>query len=332
MNIFFLLSIGDYLMTTIFSTAFWLQGYSAILLTFLAVISYKIYYMLLQTSNKNQEQLDRQEFNQELEDKIIQRTSFLELKNKDLEDFNYMVSHDLKAPLKNIKGLTAILKTEVSGEHKVTVTHIATMANRMEQLIGKLFLYSKAQQLSVQKSVFDLEKMMNSCYEEVTKEYHYKNIQFDLQTLPKAFGDEVAIRQVRQNLLSNALKYASKKPIIKIIVYAKQQKNQLVIGIKDNGTGFNEEEKDKLFQRFQRLHKSSEFEGTGLGLAICQQIIEKHNGKIWAENNKQAGATFYFSLPLASTNVKEENSSSSNIKFKPNHLRGTDKPVSKKNS
>jgi len=307
MNIFFLLSIGDYLMTTIFSTAFWLQGYSAILLTFLAVISYKIYYMLLQTSNKNQEQLDRQEFNQELEDKIIQRTSFLELKNKDLEDFNYMVSHDLKAPLKNIKGLTAILKTEVSGEHKVTVTHIATMANRMEQLIGKLFLYSKAQQLSVQKSVFDLEKMMNSCYEEVTKEYHYKNIQFDLQTLPKAFGDEVAIRQVRQNLLSNALKYASKKPIIKIIVYAKQQKNQLVIGIKDNGTGFNEEEKDKLFQRFQRLHKSSEFEGTGLGLAICQQIIEKHNGKIWAENNKQAGATFYFSLPFASANLKAEN-------------------------
>ena len=146
---------------------------------------------------------------------------------------------------------------------------------------------------------------MRECYEELKKEYHHKNINFKLQALPIAYGDKAAIRQVCQNLLSNALKYASKKPTIHIVVFAKQQQQQLIIGIKDNGTGFDEKEKDKLFVRFQRLHKSSEYEGTGLGLAICQQIIEKHKGQIWAENNKQEGATFYISLPLVDGNSKE---------------------------
>jgi len=281
-------------------------AYLAILLTFLAILSLKIYYLLHQLDIKNKEQqTDSQNFNQQLEDKVNQRTSILVDKNKDLEYFNYIVSHDLKAPLKNIKGLTTILKTEVNQEHKVTVTHIATMANRMERLINRLFSFSKAQQLSVQKKRFNLEETMRECYEEAKKEYLHKSIEFELQPLPAAYGDKAAIRQVCQNLLSNGLKYASKKPIIKIVVFAKQQENQLVIGVKDNGTGFDEEEKDKLFQRFQRLHKPSEYEGTGLGLAICQQIIEKHNGKIWAENNRQQGATFYVSLPVASTNLKE---------------------------
>ena len=185
------------------------------------------------------------------------------------------------------------------------MTHIATMANRMEKLISKLFLFSKAQELSVQKKAFNLEEVMRECYEELKKEYHHKNINFKLQALPIAYGDKAAIRQVCQNLLSNALKYASKKPTIRIIVFAKQLQQQLIIGIKDNGTGFDEKEKDKLFVRFQRLHKSSEYEGTGLGLAICQQIIEKHKGQIWAENNKQEGATFYISLPLVDGNSKE---------------------------
>jgi len=262
-----------------------------------------VYLLLLQSTDKNKGQLlDIQQ----LEEKISQRTALLEDKNKDLEHFNYIVSHDLKAPLKNIKGLIGILKTEVSDEHKVTVTHIATMANRMEKLISTLFLFSKAQQLSIQKKAFNLEAILQECYEELKKEYHHKTIKFELQSIPTAYGDKAAIRQVCLNLLSNALKYASKNDIIKIVVFAKQHQQQLVVGIKDNGTGFNEEEKDKLFQRFQRLHKPSEYEGTGLGLAICQQIIEKHNGKIWAENNRRSGATFYISLPLATTNLKEE--------------------------
>lgn len=282
------------------SSAFWMQVYIVLLLIFLIIITIKIYYILLQKNNKHQKhQVDIQQFNQQLEDRVNQRTSLLEHQNKDLEHFNYMVSHDLKAPLKNIKGLATILKTEVSKENKVTVTHILTMANRMERLINNLFLFSKAQQLSVHKELFNLEQIVRDCYEERKKEYYHKHIEFELRPLPKAYGDKAAIRQVCENLLSNALKYASKKPTIKIIVFAKQQKNQLIIGLKDNGTGFNAAEKDKLFERFQRLHKPSEYEGTGLGLAICQQIIKKHEGKIWAENNKQEGATFYFSLPVA---------------------------------
>lgn len=303
-------------MAVIFNINFGLLLYVAILLTLVAVVLLKMYFLLSQKNNDLKtatNPLASTQFNQEVEAQVRQRTSILEHKNKDLENFNYVVSHDLKAPLKNIKGLATILKAEVQKEQQISITHIVTMTTRMERLINKLLLFSKVKQLSVQKEVFNLEKLMKECYEDMKKDFPHKKIVFDLQPLPPAYGDKAAIRQVCQNLLSNALKYASKKKTIHLSVFASSKNKQLVVGLKDNGTGFDETQKDKLFQRFQRLHKSSEYEGTGLGLVICQQIIEKHNGKIWAENNRTTGATFYFSLPLAPVGRKRKKSSAKKL-------------------
>jgi len=239
-----------------------------------------------------------QQLNTELESKVQERTLELESKNKDLENFNYAVSHDLKAPLKNIKGLTDLLKEDVTGEARVCVNHIATMAIRMENLINNLFLFSKAQQLNLYKESFDLTPMLRTCFNELSNNYPQQGTALNLLSLPLAFGDKAAIRQVCENLLSNALKYASKKQKISITITGQQKDQFLVFSIKDNGVGFDRTQKEKLFKRFERLHKSSEYEGTGLGLAICQQIIQKHGGEIWAENNQEGGAIFYFTLPL----------------------------------
>ena len=261
----------------------------------------KVEFLIVQLVNIDAEkkyQLAIQQLNNELETKVQQRTIELESKNKDLENFNYAVSHDLKAPLKNIKGLTTLLKEEVQGEAKVCVNHIATMAVRMENLINNLFLFSKAQQLNLYKETFNLTAILQTCFNELKNNYHQKEIEITLPSLPLAFGDKATIRQVCENLLSNAIKYASKNDKIILTITGEQKDNLLLISIKDNGIGFDETQKDKLFKRFERLHKPSEYEGTGLGLAICQRIIQKHGGQIWAVNNPGKGATFYFTLPL----------------------------------
>lgn len=262
----------------------------------------KVEFLVVQLVNIDAEkksQLAIEKLNNELEAKVQQRTIELENKNKDLENFNYAVSHDLKAPLKNIKGLTALLKEGMQGEEaKICINHITTMAVRMEKLINNLFLFSKAEQLNLHKETFDLTAILRTCFNELKNHYPHQAIDISIPPLPVAFGDQAAIRQVCENLLSNALKYASKNDKIILTITGKQKDNQLLISIKDNGIGFDETQKDKLFKCFERLHKSSEYEGTGLGLAICERIIQKHGGQIWAVNNQSKGATFHFTLPL----------------------------------
>jgi light-regulated signal transduction histidine kinase (bacteriophytochrome) len=119
-----------------------------------------------------------------------------------------------------------------------------------------------------------------------------------ITSLPQIKGDSSMLRQVMQNLISNALKYSMKKdkPVIEIGAYEENGEN--VYYVKDNGAGFNMDYYDKLFGVFQRLHNGSEFEGTGVGLALVHRIITKHNGKIWAEGKENEGAIFYFSIPV----------------------------------
>lgn len=121
-------------------------------------------------------------------------------------------------------------------------------------------------------------------------------VEIILDELPVAFVDSATIKQVWFNLISNSIKYASNKSKIKITIGCKVEKKELIYFIKDNGVGFNMQYYDKLFGVFQRLH-GAEFEGTGVGLAIVQRIIQKNDGKVWADSKIDKGATFYFSLP-----------------------------------
>jgi light-regulated signal transduction histidine kinase (bacteriophytochrome) len=242
-----------------------------------------------------------QRFNQELEEKIKARTKDLEQTNKELESFSYSVSHDLRAPLRSVIGFAAILQEDyakVLDEPGLrSLETIIRNGHRMGQLIDDLLAFSRLGKQTVTKIDIDMNLMAKNVCDELAGQYRPET-EIVIQPLPRARGDGGMIRQVMQNLVSNALKYSMKKekPVVVIGAFDKDGRN--VYYVKDNGAGFNMQYYDKLFGVFQRLHGANEFEGTGVGLALVHRVISKHGGEVWAEGKENEGATFYFSLPI----------------------------------
>ncbi|MBT1695368.1 HAMP domain-containing protein [Fulvivirgaceae bacterium PWU4] len=241
-----------------------------------------------------------QSFNQELELTIEKRTHDLEAVNKELEAFSYSVSHDLRAPLRSINGFSRILLEDhghVLGEEGVqTLNTIMRNGLRMGQLIDDLLAFSRLGKQSVTRLNLDMTSIAKTVTEELKGQYGNKT-EVIIKQMPQIQGDSSMLRQVMQNLVSNALKYSMKKerPVVEIGSF--KEHGEHVFYVKDNGAGFNMEYYNKLFGVFQRLHNGGEFEGTGVGLALVHRIITKHNGRIWAEAKENEGATFYFSIP-----------------------------------
>ena len=143
--------------------------------------------------------------------------------------------------------------------------------------------------------------ILHEVMEYMKDEFKNRNIEWNIDKLPIAYGDLSMLRQVITNLVSNALKYTRNIEKTIIIIGCESKEEEDIIYVKDNGVGFNEKYIDKLFGVFQRLHADNEFEGTGIGLAIVKRIINRHGGKVWAKGKINKGATFYFSLPKRRT-------------------------------
>lgn len=225
----------------------------------------------------------------------------LELVNKELEAFSYSVSHDLRAPLRIMDGYTDILisdyKDKLDEEGVRTMGIIKANARRMGQLIDDLLNLSHIGRKELIFELTDMNKLVKSVIkEEFSQNGHHASIQ--TESLAATRCDSNLMRQVWINLISNAIKYSSKEQYPEILIRSRQEKNEIIYSIKDNGVGFDMKYASKLFGVFQRLHKITEFEGTGIGLALINRILTRHNGKIWAESEKGKGATFYFSLPV----------------------------------
>jgi two-component system sensor histidine kinase/response regulator len=234
--------------------------------------------------------------NSDLQSNLIR----LEDVNKELESFSYSVSHDLRAPLRSIIGYAKMLEEDAadklsSGEIK-TLEVIQQNANKMNTLIDDLLEFAKIGKLEVKKMEVDSDKLVQRVINDFNTLYKHK-ADIKVGALPAVYADDALLNQVWFNLLSNALKYSSKKekPVVEIGTI-KNDRN-IVFFVKDNGAGFDMKFSERLFGVFQRLHRQSEFEGTGVGLALVQRIVSKHGGKIWAEGKIDEGATFYFSLP-----------------------------------
>jgi light-regulated signal transduction histidine kinase (bacteriophytochrome) len=146
------------------------------------------------------------------------------------------------------------------------------------------------------KDKIDLDKLVQSIVSEQKTVIKNQNVQVDINPLGFALADSALIRQVWINLISNALKYSSKKDKPQVTIGCEKINNENIFYVKDNGVGFDMHYAGKLFQVFQRLHKQEEFTGTGVGLALVKRIIDKHGGRIWAESKLNEGTTFYFSL------------------------------------
>jgi signal transduction histidine kinase len=240
------------------------------------------------------------QFNQKLEQTVEKRTQDLEAAVKELEAFSYSVSHDLRAPLRSINGYSRILMEDYSSklddEGIQTLETILRNALRMGQLIDDLLDFSRIGKQNVLKVKLDMTVIVNAVLQEL-KEQYPRDAEVIISPMPLVYGDSSMLKQVMQNLLSNALKYSMKKEHARIEIGGYSEANFNVYYVRDNGAGFDMDYYDKLFGVFQRLHSAREFEGTGVGLALVHRIITKHDGKIWAKGKVNEGATFYFSLP-----------------------------------
>lgn len=242
------------------------------------------------------------QLNEELENRVIERTEQLQVANKELEAFSYSVSHDLRAPLRAIHSFTSILHEDygkvLDEEGNRICSIIEKSSVHMGQLIDDLLAFSRVSRTGLEHVAIDMGLLVKSIYSELTTPEDHKRITFTVGKLQAASGDAVMIRQVFTNLLSNALKYTSKNETADIIVGSESIDHEMIYYVKDNGVGFDMQYSNKLFGVFQRLHSAKEFEGNGVGLAIVQRIILRHEGRVWADGEKGKGATFYFSLPV----------------------------------
>jgi signal transduction histidine kinase len=254
-------------------------------------------HMLIEIEEQN---LVLSDFNQKLEQKVMERTIEIEAANKELESFSYSISHDLRAPLRSIHGYTNILAEEYAGklddEAKRLMGIILNNTKKMSQLIDDLLEFSRLGRKGLRKANVSMMSIVESVWQELNVTENRK-IEFILRQLPDACADSSTIRQVWVNLISNALKYTRNNEKTVIEISSEKKDGTIIYFIKDNGTGFDMEYYDKLFGVFQRLHSQKEFEGTGVGLAIVQRILIKHGGSIWAEAEVGKGASFYFKLP-----------------------------------
>jgi signal transduction histidine kinase len=238
---------------------------------------------------------------QQLEQRVKDRTEQLEAVNKELEAFSYSVSHDLRAPLRAITGYSEILREEnfsdLNDTGKSALATIENSAHRMNSLIDGLLHFARAGKKPIEKIEINSDGLVKSVIDELTKS-EYEKPEFKISELHPVKADEFLLRQVWTNLISNAIKYSSKKdsPVVEIGSY--KNKTETVYVIKDNGTGFDMNYADKLFTTFQRLHRATDFPGNGVGLALSNRIITRHGGRMWAAASPNEGATFYFSLPL----------------------------------
>jgi PAS domain S-box-containing protein len=240
--------------------------------------------------------------NMELEEKVKERTAQLEQVNKDLEAFAYSVSHDLRAPLRHVDGFVRLLYSNIPSPSTAMASYfekINSSSKRMSSMIDELLTFSRLGRKELTLEPVDLNVLVNEVIEEFRPDYAQRFIEWKTRKIPMLKGDKTLLKVVFENLISNAIKYTSKKEVAIIEIGAiKVSDQQISIYVKDNGVGFDMSYSNKLFGVFQRLHSNEEFEGIGIGLANVNRIILKHKGGIHAEAKINEGATFIITLPV----------------------------------
>jgi len=239
--------------------------------------------------------------NQDLEKRVKERTSQLEAANGELEAFSYSVSHDLRAPLRHIRGFADFLVKEagpqLSSDAARYLGHIEDSARQMDDLIENLLSFSRMSRAEMHLTKVNLGDVVQEARKSFDEELARRDVEWVIGTLPTVRADPALMRTVFTNLLGNALKYSRDSKPAKVEVTSQSFDSEHIVCVRDNGVGFDMQYAHKLFGVFQRLHDCSEFDGTGIGLANVKRVILRHGGRVWGEGNEGHGAAFYFTLP-----------------------------------
>ena len=250
-----------------------------------------------------------QGLNADLERRVVERTAQIEAANKELEDFSYSVSHDMRAPLRAIDGYSRMLEEDygdkLDAEGRRLLGVVRDSSQKLGALIDDLLAFSRLGRRPITAVEVDMNALVQGVLNELRPVAGESAQHCVIEPLPAAWGDRALLRQVWVDLLSNAFKFAGKReqPVIKVAGHHGGMEN--VYSVSDNGAGFDMQYYDKLFGVFQRLHGTDEFPGTGAGLAIVRRVVTRHGGRVWAEGKINAGATFYFALPRGKPNGRD---------------------------
>jgi len=241
--------------------------------------------------------------NADLEHRVAERTRTIENTLRDLETFNAMASHDLRAPLSVIQGACSVMLRPGTGDLPPRVSdnlpRIQRATARMTALVNDLLALAQVGYVPLGRDHVDLSAMCQDVLAQLERSTPERDVSVEIQPDLACVGDPALLRAAVENLLGNAWKYSSRVPQARIDVGGQTSGPRRAFFVRDNGAGFDMKDAHRLFAPFERLHKASEFEGTGVGLAAVHRIIERHGGRIWAEGEPGRGATFFFELPAA---------------------------------
>src|SRR5258708_5711517 len=239
--------------------------------------------------------------NEELEQRVADRTAQLQAVNKELEAFSYSVSHDLRAPLRHIDGFSQALledyKDKLDDAGKGYLREVRSASQEMAQLIDDVLQLARVTRSEMRREVVNLSELARAITAELKKREPKRKVIVNLTEELATRGDKRLLKIVLNNLLGNAWKFTAKRAGAEITFGGEQKNGENTYFIRDNGAGFDMAYVGKLFGAFQRLHTAGEFEGTGIGLATVQRIVYRHGGRVCAEGAVNKGATFYFTLP-----------------------------------
>lgn len=236
----------------------------------------------------------------ELQARLDQRTAQLNAVNKELESFCYSVSHDLRAPLRSVRGFNEVLSerygAQLDARGQEFLRRACESSHQMDDLIEGLLKLSRVGRAELTCRPVDLSQVAGAIAADLTASSNdSRKVEFKIAPGLRAMGDEHLLRIALEHLLRNAWKFTSKRPEARIEFGFTSGENAFYV--RDDGAGFDPAYADRLFGGFQKLHSSADFPGTGVGLAIVQRIINRHGGRVWATGAVDRGATFYFSLP-----------------------------------
>jgi light-regulated signal transduction histidine kinase (bacteriophytochrome) len=231
----------------------------------------------------------------------------LELKNRELEQFAYIASHDLQEPLRTTSSFVELLRQHYNGSVDPKAdkyfTFIGESAERMKVLIKDLLDYSRIGRKKELQAV-DCNKMLQEVLADLGAAINETRAEIKTEQLPAINGYPTEIKQLFQNLIINAIKFRKKTMVPKINISVQKTRDSWQFAFKDNGIGIEEKHNERIFVIFQRLHNRNEFEGSGIGLSHCKKIVELHKGKIWVESTPGVGSIFHFTLPTGQAGIR----------------------------